>query len=369
MLGARVAIVRTSRADKALSRMASCALALLLARHKGARQVGPSPLDAPVHLHGLAAAPSGEQPPVSSAGHRSNTMYRSILVPLDRSAFAEQALPLAVSIARRAHARLDLVQVHELYALADPACEWAPFDPAADAAWKEKERLYLDATAGWVNTVSSVEVTAAVLPGAVADALVEHSEVGKADLIMMATHGRGAAGRVFFGGVADEVLRRAPAPLLLVRPGDRPAMLIPAPVVEHLLIPLDGSRLAEQALGPALELGRLMEARCTLLRVVDSSAGAAASAGPSGGGRADAEAYLEGIATGLRREGLTVQTRVVAARPAAEAILKAACDGKHDLVALATHGRGGVRRMLLGSVASQVVRGASTPIFVYRPPA
>jgi nucleotide-binding universal stress UspA family protein len=284
-------------------------------------------------------------------------MFQTLLVPLDRSAFAEYALPLAVSIARRAGARLDLVEVHELYTLADPSCGWAPYSPAKDAQWKEKEQLYLTATANWVGAVARVAATTAIVSGEVSEAILEQSWTDRADLIVLATHGRGPVNRFFLGSVADAVLRRATATLLIVRGGDTQPALIPEAVLENLLIPLDGSPLAEQILPAALELARLMEGRCTLLRV----------AGPGEAARAEAEAYLEGVSARLRAEGVPIRTRVVLARHAAEAILEQVRAHGHDLVALATHGRGGARRVLLGSVADRVIRGASVPVLVHRP--
>ena len=92
-------------------------------------------------------------------------MYPSLLVPLNRSSFAEHALPLALSIARRANARLDLVEVHALYALEDRTAGWVPFEPERDAERKRQERLYLDATAKWLTSMSPVSATAGVLSG------------------------------------------------------------------------------------------------------------------------------------------------------------------------------------------------------------
>src|SRR5258708_37874782 len=87
-------------------------------------------------------------------------MYLSLLVPLDRSPCAEQALPLALSIARRANARLDLVEVHALYALEDPHAGWASFEPDRDAECTQQEQLYLAATAKWLTSMSAVSATA-----------------------------------------------------------------------------------------------------------------------------------------------------------------------------------------------------------------
>jgi nucleotide-binding universal stress UspA family protein len=106
-------------------------------------------------------------------------MFRSILVPLDRSAFAEAALPPAVAVARRAGAPLHLVEVHELYGVGDPHAGWAPYEPDRDAEWRRREQLYLDATAKWLSAAGDVRVTAgapcgsAVLLETVADNVLE----------------------------------------------------------------------------------------------------------------------------------------------------------------------------------------------------
>lgn len=221
-------------------------------------------------------------------------MYLSLLVPLDRSSFAEQALPLALSIAQRAHARLDLVEVHALYALEDTTAGWVPFEPERDTERQQQEQLYLDATATWLTSVSPASVSTGVLSGStvlsetVADSILERARAGKADLIVMATHGRGPLSRFGVASVADELIRRAGVPVLLVRPGETASAIFPEPVLDNILVPLDGSPLAEQVLGPALDLARLMEARCTLLRVIEPpllpSQRRAGRAGEGGGG-------------------------------------------------------------------------------------
>ncbi len=300
-------------------------------------------------------------------------MYRSILVPLDRSSFAERALPLALGLARRANARLDLVEVHADYALEDPRAGWAwSYDRQTDNEWRRQERLYLDATAKWLASVSPVRITTAVPPGSNLDAecvaagILDRARDCGTDLIVVATHARGLLSHPGLGSVADELIRRAGVPVLVLPPGDTVPGLIPEPALDELLIPLDGSPLAEQVLGPALGLARLMEASCDILRVVQTH--------PSSGGEADrppevaeAEEYLNGVAARLQRPGLRVRTRVLVARDAAEAVLREAAARTSGLIALATHGRGGLNRLLLGSVASKLVRAAALPLLVYRP--
>ena len=300
-------------------------------------------------------------------------MYRSLLVPLDRSSFAERALPLALGIARRANARLDLVEVHALYALEDPTAGRLPFEPERDAEHKRQEQLYLNATAKWLTSMSPVSASAdvlsgsAVLPATVAGGILERARAGQADLIVMATHGRGPLSRFGNGSVADELIRRARVPVLLVRASEPAPEIIPEPVLDNILILLDGSALAEQVLEPALDLARLMEARCSLLRVVESRSTRAVHVPGGSLAEAQAEAYLGHIAARVREQGVPVRARVVVARHAVEAVLEEAAAQANNLIALATHGRGGLQRLLWGSVADKLVRTAASPVLVYRP--
>jgi nucleotide-binding universal stress UspA family protein len=168
------------------------------------------------------------------------------------------------------------------------------------------------------------------------------------------------------GSVTDELIRRATMPVLVVRPKEKDPGILPEPVLDNILIPLDGSALAEQVLEPALDLARLMEARCTLLRVVEPPV-ERAGGGRSDEARTEAAAYLKHVAAKVSSQGLQVQTRVAVAHHAADAILAEAEAPACTLIALATHGRGGLKRLLLGSVADQLVRRALSPVLVNRP--
>jgi nucleotide-binding universal stress UspA family protein len=216
----------------------------------------------------------------------------------------------------------------------------------------------------------ALPILTAVVEGLVADAILERTQASRADLVVMTTHGRGPVGRFFLGGVADEVVRRSGAPVLLVPAREPTQGLLPEPTLEKVVVALDGSALAEQALEPALELAHLMEARCILLRVVESQGASSGAAGEGtrslqGPEEAEAQAYLEQVARRLRKQGVAVEIRVLRSRRAAEAIREQA-QGR-DLIALATHGRSGVRRLVLGSVADKIIRGGTTPVLMYRP--
>jgi nucleotide-binding universal stress UspA family protein len=303
-------------------------------------------------------------------------MYRSLMVPVDGSPFAEHALSFAASIARRAGATLQVVQAHVPVASLYSGSELVA-DLTLDATIRENEAAYLDGVARRLTETVRIRVSRAVVDGPAAEALHEQALAAAADLVVMATHGRGGLSRFWLGSVADQLIRRLPMPTLLVRPQAEAPDLARDHVLQHILVPLDGSDLAEQALGPAVDLGTLMQADYLLVRVVDplQSAGLDAAGLPISGlvpeGRQrlqeEAAAYLERTAHRLRERSLRVRTRVIVSCQAAEAILDQAATSSTDLIALGTHGRGGLSRLLLGSVADKVIRGAVTPVLVYRP--
>ena len=286
-------------------------------------------------------------------------MYRSLMVALDGSAFAEHALPLALGVARLAGASLHAVLVHPPYAFLDPETMSA-YALEADARREGRKSAYLQDVAARLSAVSPTPVTATLLEELdVAHALIAHAAARGADLIVMTTHGRGPLMRAWLGSVTDEFVRRSATPVLVVRPTGGAVDLTRLPEVRRILVPLDGSPFAERVLEPALALGSLTGAEYTLLRVVPPGA-----EGP----RAEAEAYLNGMAGRLRGQGARVEVKVRPGRQPAVAILEEETAGGADVIALATHGRRGAARLLLGSVADKVLRGATVPVLLYRPP-
>jgi nucleotide-binding universal stress UspA family protein len=300
-------------------------------------------------------------------------MIRSVVVPLDGSPFSEQALPLAFEIARWAQAAVQLVHVHQPVASAWSGSELVA-DLDLDAELRQREKDSLEKMAGRLSRENAAPVTVAVLDGPVAEAIREQALRNSADLIVMATHGRGPLSRFWLGSVADTLIRHAAAPLLVVRPheGETPAVH-----VRHVLVPLDGSEQAEQVLRPAFDLATLLGADVTLLRVVEPlvvpdrhwAGNAASGVDPEVLHRlaADARGYLERVAIGLEGLPPLVAVRVVVNRGAAQAILAEAGAHAGTLIALATHARAGLSRLVLGSVADKVIRGTTSPVLVYRP--
>jgi nucleotide-binding universal stress UspA family protein len=300
-------------------------------------------------------------------------MSRAILVPLDGSAFGEQALPVALSIARHAGATVRLAHVHAV-GRSPFVCGLALPGDTVDLQARAAERAYLDQQAQRIASSQDVWVDVALLDGPVAAALGDHAQTAGVDLIVMSTHGRGALGRVWLGSVAAALVRQAPVPILLVRPQTALAYPSQEPVFRHVLVPLDGSPLAEQALEPAITLGTLAQARYTLLQALDPLI-AEHTHPPYAAGmdprlladvKENATAYLERVAARLRARSLEVQTSLVVGPPAL-AIRKYAHAYDADLIAMATHGHGGVSRLLLGSVTDAVVHTADVPVLLYRP--
>ena len=193
-------------------------------------------------------------------------MYRSILVPLDGSAAAEHALPMALGLARRFEAALKIVHVHAPVWGANG--EGGIYDALVDRELREEMQAYLDGVIQRLSEATKVALSSALLDGLVAGAINRHAMESGVDLIVMTTQGRGPVARFWLGSVADRLVRQSTIPILFVRPQESEADLTQEPEFGRVLIPLDGSQLAEQILEPAAALAAATNAEVTLLRVV-----------------------------------------------------------------------------------------------------
>lgn len=293
-----------------------------------------------------------------------------LLVPLDGSSIAEQALAVAAAIARRSGTSLDLAMVSpQMPAFLATGEETAP-DPSLDREIRDQSLEYLKLTADALGTTHGLEVTFALLNGAPAHALAEHARIRHVGLIVMTTHGHSGATRFWLGSVTDRLLRRVRMPVLLLRPRDA----VPHTEFRHTLVTLDGLAQGERVLDPAIELGSLMsDARFTLVHVVEPPISLINRLALSGATMRPhwrelqencARSYLERVATRMRQRGLCVATQVVSGPGVGEGILDLAKAIGSDLLVVGTHGARGVERMLLGSVADKVIRGATQAVLV-----
>lgn len=305
-------------------------------------------------------------------------MYETILVPLDGSRFSEYALPAAVGLARRHGARLELATVaHPAPGTAGPPSPAGVVgDETREEARKQAE-AYLEKMKERVEgTGAGVEVIPRVLPmGNVANTLVRQIGASKVDLVVMTTHGRGPLQRAWLGSTADGLVRQASCPVMLHRPEEDGAVELTGDPAEfqNVLVPLDGSEAAEAVLTHPPQLvadgGRI-----TLVRVTPAHTAGVSPYLPHvvyeehdrERVREAARQYLEEKAEALRARGVEVQVEVVEHDQPALAIIDRAEAADVDLVVMNTEGRGGVSRLVLGSVADKVVRGLDTPVLLHR---
>jgi nucleotide-binding universal stress UspA family protein len=310
-------------------------------------------------------------------------MIRSILVPLDGSTFGEHALPIAMAMAKRLDASLNLIHVHSL--LDATYAELQVFDNTLDQELRKKERDYLHAVQKKVQDRLSIPVTIRNVDGDVAAVIAEQADSLRASWVVMTTHARGPMGRFWLGSVTDELVRTLPIPLVAIHPSEQPPDLATEAMIKHVLIPLDGTPLAENILESAIPFGKAMGADFTLLRVVTPVYPVTLPAEPAIFGsvatdvmerieklhadlKKEAGEYLEKVAARLRSDGTKVQTRVAIEDQPGVAIL-ANAKAPIDMIAIETHGRGGLARLLLGSVADKVIRGSTLPVLVAKPKA
>lgn len=285
-------------------------------------------------------------------------MFHTILVPLDGSELAERALPYAEVLARASRCRILLLRVV-------PATHVILGDPMTDQAKAVREaESYLADVVARLKTPQIIE--SAVFIGDPADSIVEEVGLRNVDLIVMSTHGRSGLGRWVYGSVADQVMRRAMVPVLLIPASCRAEWWSHRP--SRVLVPLDGSDLATTALPMASKLVSWLGGELFLLRVIVPTTPVYADGAPHTGidresERDVARQYLEEVAAGLREGGQNVKL-VDAYGPAPAMIAATAADQQVDLIAMSTHGRGGITRLLMGSVATGVVQQASVPVLI-----
>lgn len=278
-------------------------------------------------------------------------MLDRILVPLDGSAVAATALGFATLIPSHHVRLLRVVQPDDVSGSLEEqlAAARTSLDPAA---------VELRRHGRAAEVVVSLEDPASEILDSAADA----------DLIVMTTRGIGAANRAVFGSVADRVAHHSPVPLLLLRGDSRPTT---EPLVARIVVPLDGSELAEGALRPAIDLSCDLGVPLHLVRVVDADPlrdevrggpmVASASARAAERAVADAGRYLDARAQIARDRNCVAVTETRTGYPVTELV---AAMKQGDLVVMTSHGRGGVGRWLLGSVADRLIREAPAPVLL-----
>jgi nucleotide-binding universal stress UspA family protein len=301
-------------------------------------------------------------------------MATQILVPLDGSSLAEQALPCAIALVRGLPAELVLLRAI-----------WIPPDiqELLDESTVELnaivDRLETEAN-GYLSPLveqlrdAGLDARHTVQRGPAAETILDFAGRTGIDQIVMATHGYSGIKHWTHGSVAERVLQQAQVPLLLVRASEQDvATDWRQPVgCRRILVPLDGSHVAEQILPPVTQVARAMEGELILFQVPIAQVSGWMTGdwylpiqGVLDTAEADAAAYLSTVAGGLEAQGLDVTT-ATSIGAVADCIIEYAQANHIDLIAMCTHGRTGLDRWALGSVADRILRAGTTPILLVR---
>ena len=311
-------------------------------------------------------------------------MYKRILVPLDGSARAERAIPVAARIARALGGSVILLRVAT-----------APVDTgkySSTSGYVEETvdtdltgaTSYLENIAG-SNELAGVKTEVKTFTGAVAPMVLSAAQSFHANLIVMCSHGYTGFKRWTLGSVADKVTRHSPIPVLVLREGG-PELAKADHQPVRALVAVDGSSLSETVVEPAAYLAAALaeatsqQGALHFLRVVDL---------PTSGGKFKSDAHID---TGLKEQvkhedeeylatlehrlgengdlahlDLAITSSVEADPDIAEAIVKKSEQDAFDFIAIATHGRGGVQKWAMGSVAGRVLHATTLPLLIMRP--
>ncbi|MBI4283605.1 MAG: universal stress protein [Chloroflexi bacterium] len=309
-------------------------------------------------------------------------MYRKMLVPLDGSTLAEVVFTYAKELA----GRLDL-EVILLHVTSPTVGEFLPMrrayiEQAANTVGRQSRAV--QKKTGIEAEGQAVKAYGELVVGYPAEEILRYADEKAIDLILMATHGASGRKRWTLGSVADKVLRASKVPVWLVRPGTPEEPVSDQWTMKTMLVPLDGSEIAESVL-PHVEI--LAKQRGTepmgvvLLRVCEPPTtpiyyGADLAEVPlnwgqfvqqeTERGKRVAKEYLAKIEKRLKDINISVRSEMLVGK-ASDTIVDYAKKNTFDLIVMATHGRSGLSRLVYGSVAANILHGISSPIFLVKP--
>ena len=304
-----------------------------------------------------------------------SNMYEKILVPLDGSKNAETILPNVVTLARESRGKVVLFTVESPGSTAGRTGS-ARSEMGNGLATLEKPdaqmKAYLDSAAGMLAE-AGVKATAAMATGDAAEEILAYAAEHECDLIAMCTRGHSALHRGLMGSVTDAVVRISKVPVLAVGPKCVKGKDLDGGI-RSVAVPLDGSEMAETVLPHVEKLARLMSLEVVLLRVVRM---APWSYGGHEGMPLDAAAieqslendakrYLSAVEARITAKGIRCRSEVMHGVPW-DKIVAFAGNANDMMVAISTHGRSGIPRLVLGSVADMLIKSLERPVLVVRP--
>ncbi len=299
-------------------------------------------------------------------------MFNKILVPMDGSPLAERAINPAIALAKETGGQL--VLLHSI--LTDDVLipDYMGMPVLQPEYWIHERRRQADAYLSSIQKrfgSPTLSLTYQILEGDPAATILDIVQEEGYDLVIMSTHGYSGVRRFMYGSVTEHVLRHAICPVLVVR-CDRS--------ISHILITLDGSKMSETVIKPAMQLAKMLQAKVTFLRVEKDvilkdyqEIRKIEQLDPGLGQRildsfyTRVDDYLQNLK--LRYGSTNLEINVLSMRgDPTDDILTAAAHFDADLIAMATHGRSGFRRWVYGSVTEKVMRQAERNMLVVRPP-
>ena len=300
-------------------------------------------------------------------------MFERILVPLDGSSLAEGILPYAHLLGTALGARVSGLRVIERHSQEESANRHLGrhMDQAENFLRTQAVHYFADIA----KRFPGVELEPLVGAGKPEEIIVDEASKVDSTLIAMSTHGRTGIGRWLLGSVTDKVLHTATSPLLVVRAKNADSPTVEQAQIKSIIVPLDGSKLAEAVFPIVTDLAAATSSEVLLIRAVSVPAGyyAGEEYEPPpdidflGILETEATEYLEQACKTLRQGGLgSVKTAVLVGYPASE--VEAVAERTPDsIIAISSHGRSGIGRTVLGSVADRLVRHSGSPVLVIRP--
>ena len=289
--------------------------------------------------------------------------FKRILVPLDGSELAERALVPALALADVMEAKLFLLRVAIPLSLnIDPDLYQRILEMRQDDAVHYLRSIQ----SRFPSSTDKIEIQ--VIAGRAANSIINFAQEKKIDLIVMSSHGRSGVDRWVYGSVANKVLHNACCAKLIIRPH----VIIEPFSINRILVPLDGSSIAEQALEPALALAEAVSAELIFLRVttvpqlvIQPLPGWPGLDAVMEAAEQEANAYLQGVQAAMGDSPVSTSTHITTGF-AAESIIDIADNQQVDLIVMCSHGCSGIERWVFGSVAEKVLRGANCVTLVIR---
>ena len=303
-------------------------------------------------------------------------MYSKILVPLDGSTVAECVLPHVEAMAT-GNNEVAVTFLYVIQPLNVPMTK-PEFRDHIESEAKSAAQHYLDSLTSKLEYKETVH--GEVILGKVAETIVDYAEQNNMDLIVMATHGFSGISRWVRGSVADKVLHESKIPVWLVRADASQKTVYDREGKLTILVPLDGSDLAEAVLGHVKELAKQLSTQSVdvvLFRVCELLSPPYHYPPPMSMNWEEyveydtrrckdvCQTYLSDAVERLKKEGLSVQSEVVLGNPA-DAIVDYANKNALKLIVMSTHGRTGLSRWAFGSTAEKVLKGAPSSVFLVR---